>query len=149
MYIYKITNIINGKIYVGKCKRAIDKSMLYFGSGLLIKRAILKHGKENFNKLILETCHTVDELNARETHWITTLNSTDRRIGYNIGTGGEGNDNFTFNPNKELIREKFSNAQRGKKQSSQHIQNQVIKNIGKKRTIEQKNTNARICARIL
>ena len=50
MQIYKITNLINGKIYIGQDS---NDRLDYFGSGLLIKRAIKKYGKENFNKQII------------------------------------------------------------------------------------------------
>lgn len=51
MQIYKITNILNGKIYIGKDEFSNSE---YFGSGKLIKRAIIKYGKKNFIKEILE-----------------------------------------------------------------------------------------------
>ena len=46
--IYKTTNLVNGKIYIGKArqKRTLDER--YFGSGILLKKAVKKHGKENF-----------------------------------------------------------------------------------------------------
>ena len=87
MYIYKITNLINGKIYIGQTTK-IDPD--YFGSGLLISYSIKKYGKENFKKEILEYCTTKEELNNREKYWIKELNSQDKNIGYNIAFGGEG-----------------------------------------------------------
>ena len=54
-YIYKTTNLINGKIYVGqhKCsKNSIDES--YIGSGIYLKHAIEYYGKNNFKCEILE-----------------------------------------------------------------------------------------------
>lgn len=48
-YIYKTTNLINNKIYIGQHKvkeEKIDNS--YYGSGKLIIQAIKKYGKENF-----------------------------------------------------------------------------------------------------
>lgn len=47
MVIYKTTNLINGKIYIGQDSK--DRPN-YYGSGKLIHRAIKKYGKENFKK---------------------------------------------------------------------------------------------------
>ena len=47
MIIYKTTNLINGKIYIGMSK---NKKENYLGSGIYLKYAIDKYGKENFKK---------------------------------------------------------------------------------------------------
>jgi group I intron endonuclease len=87
MVIYKTTNLINDKIYVGKDKNNNPK---YLGSGKLLLAALKKYGKKNFKKEILEDCLTIDELNKREIYWIEQLNATDRQIGYNLLKGGQG-----------------------------------------------------------
>ena len=51
-HIYKITNLINGKIYIGQHSVSNIK-YYYFGSGLILKQAIKKHGIENFEKKII------------------------------------------------------------------------------------------------
>lgn len=56
MIIYKTTNKINGKIYVGKDKYNNPK---YLGSGLLLNLAIQKYGKDNFEKQVIEKCDTI------------------------------------------------------------------------------------------
>lgn len=50
MYIYCITNNLNGKQYIGKCVRDVAKSKNYYGSGIHITSSIKMHGKENFTK---------------------------------------------------------------------------------------------------
>ena len=60
MYIYKTTNTINGKFYIGKSQREIKESEEYFGSGLILQRAIKKHGKEYFIKEIIDTADTME-----------------------------------------------------------------------------------------
>lgn len=95
MIIYKTTNLINGKIYVGK--DSINNPD-YLGSGLILNRAIKKYGIHNFKKIILEQCNTSQELDEKEKYWIKELNSTDKRIGYNIAKGGTGGDTFTNQP---------------------------------------------------
>lgn len=65
-YIYKTTNLINGKLYIGKHKATVFEPDKYKGSGKLLLRAFTKYGKENFKCELLETCETVQELNERE-----------------------------------------------------------------------------------
>ena len=86
MIVYKTTNLINGMIYVGKDS---NDNPNYLGSGLHLKRAIKKYGRENFAKDILEVCD-LSNINEREIYWIAKLNARDRKIGYNICIGGEG-----------------------------------------------------------
>lgn len=52
MVIYKITNTINGKIYIGKQS---NRNKKYMGSGKWIKRAIKKYGRSNFIKEIIDS----------------------------------------------------------------------------------------------
>ena len=93
MIVYKTTNLINGKIYIGKDSRNNPK---YLGSGKIIKFAIKKYGEVNFKKEILECCQTTNELNDREKYWIEKLNSKEKSIGYNITDGGDGCDTSMF-----------------------------------------------------
>lgn len=99
MVIYKTTNLVNNKIYIGKDSKN-DKN--YFGSGKILTSAIKKYGKNNFKKEILETCKTLEELDLREKVWINFCNSNNRKIGYNISEGGTGGDNYKNKTKKEL-----------------------------------------------
>jgi hypothetical protein len=63
--IYKTTNIINGKYYIGKHKTN-DLNDGYLGSGKLLKRAIKKYGTENFHREILHHCKSDEEMNLLE-----------------------------------------------------------------------------------
>lgn len=92
MNIYKITNLINGKIYIGQETKYDPK---YLGSGKVIKNAVKKYGKENFKKEILEECKTKEKLNKQEIYWISFYNSTNKIIGYNLTKGGEGGDTLS------------------------------------------------------
>jgi hypothetical protein len=113
MDIYKITNIINGKIYIGKDTTSNPN---YYGSGKLIKLSIKKYGKENFTKDILDVSDDYNELSDKEKYWINFYKSTDRNIGYNISFGGDGGNTLTNHPNINQIREKISknNSKKGK-----------------------------------
>lgn len=103
MIIYKVTNNINGKIYIGK---RISDSSSYLGSGKLIKRAIKKYGAENFHKEIIDSAETIEELNEKEIFWINEYKSNNLKIGYNISSGGDGGDTISNNPDIDLIIEK-------------------------------------------
>lgn len=83
--IYKTTNLINGKIYIGQ--HYTDFNDGYLGSGTLILKAISKYGKENFTREILESCDSLI-VNEREIYWIAVLNSRNQEIGYNLEPGG-------------------------------------------------------------
>jgi group I intron endonuclease len=85
--IYKTTNLINEKIYVGK--HEISANDGYLGTGKLIKYAIKKYGKKNFIRETLEYC-TSSNVNEREIYWINFLSATNSNIGYNLTSGGEG-----------------------------------------------------------
>ena len=105
MEIYKITNLINKKIYIGKDTTSDTN---YFGSGLLINRAFKKYGKENFTKEVIDITDDCDELSKKEIYWISQYNSTDKKIGYNITPGGDGGNTLSNHPDLDLIKEKIS-----------------------------------------
>lgn len=90
MIIYKTTNIINGKFYIGQDSK---NNPNYLGSGTALSRAIKKYSRENFVKETLEKCNTKDHLNEREIYWIEKTNS--REVGYNIARGGHGGNTYT------------------------------------------------------
>ena len=85
-YIYKTTNLINLKIYIGQKTSEIFMPH-YFGSGTKIKHAIKKYGVDNFKVELIEECFTLKDLDDREIYWIKFYNATDRDIGYNIMAG--------------------------------------------------------------
>jgi group I intron endonuclease len=101
MYIYLITNKINNKKYIGKCEKLPNKTNYYFGSGIAIKSAIKKYGKENFTKEILEENLTKENICEREIYWIKELN-THSEIGYNLTDGGDGILNLSEKMRKKL-----------------------------------------------
>lgn len=81
MFIYKTTNLVNGKIYIGLHTKNDPN---YIGSGTAFKKALKKFGTINFKREILENCKTIAELIEREMFWIEKYNSTNPKIGYNI-----------------------------------------------------------------
>lgn len=91
--IYKITNKLDGKFYIGKHKTK-DLADGYMGSGKLIKRAIEKHGKENFEKTIIHIFETEAEMNEAEKRLVVLGEGS-----YNLCPGGQGGFGFV-NANK-------------------------------------------------
>ena len=123
-YIYKITNEINGKIYIGK-HSTDNLNDGYMGSGVVLKQAIKKYGVENFTKDILEFCDKEVELNDLEKHYIDKYKSTDKSIGYNLTSGGDGKSDYicsyeTINKLSESHKGKKP-WNKGKKLSEEHI----------------------------
>jgi hypothetical protein len=108
-YLYKITNKLNGKVYIG-VHRTKDLKDRYMGSGVLLKKSIKKYGKENFIKEILEYFDNDKDMLLREKEvvnedFLSTKNS------YNITIGGGGGfyafnkkGKFTFNDKDDFAR---------------------------------------------
>ena len=94
-YIYKITNQINQKVYVGKTTKTIKKRWNEHISDSQkenicnrpLYKAFHKYGIENFKIEMLEEC-SVDILSEREVYWIEKLGSF--KYGYNATLGGDG-----------------------------------------------------------
>ena len=97
--IYRATNQINGKIYIGQTTintehrkdghfreaRSSKKTNTYFHN------AINKYGSENFQFECIDTATDIDELNNKEEYWIRHYGSTNDEIGYNLDSGGGNN----------------------------------------------------------
>ena len=86
-YIYKTTNLFNGKIYIGQ-HRNTKFNPEYLGSGIRLNNVINKYGKENFAVEMLEICESENELNEKEIYWISKLNAMNKNVGYNLMSGG-------------------------------------------------------------
>ena len=96
--IYKVTNKVNGKVYIGQsvdisrrwCEHMNAKDDIYF------HKAIQKYGVENFEWEVIEQCKKKD-LDERESYWIEYYDSFNK--GYNCTKGGEGAPGGKDNPN--------------------------------------------------
>ena len=90
-YTYMVTNKINGKVYVGSHSwkgEGIDPD--YYGSGKIIKRAVEKYGKENFQVEVLYYYDTVEECRKDEERILTEYNVRDCPHSYNIKNAAVG-----------------------------------------------------------
>lgn len=125
MIIYKTTNLINGKIYIGKSKYDDNK---YLGSGKILRFAFRKYGRNNFKKEIIDTAETLEELNNKEMYWIKELNSIIPN-GYNIARGGEGGDLLEYLPDMKVKRNaKFKESLGNRIWVNNGIETRFIKN---------------------
>lgn len=109
-YIYKITNKINGKVYIGQTRKsikqrwndhkAISNSPEKQGYDYPLYRAFRKYGIENFKIEEIEKCH-FEKLNEREIYWIKYYNSI-KENGYNQLLGGSGSRTLELNENEVI-----------------------------------------------
>lgn len=111
--VYKITNLINNKIYIGITNQGAGVrfqkhlSDALHGSPFPIHNALRKYGKQSFSLEIIEFCKTAEELKDREKYWIAFYKSNDRSIGYNMTEGGDGTFGRSHSEEtKEKIRQK-------------------------------------------
>ena len=88
MIIYKITNLLNNKIYVGQTKRTLEERMSEHcrKDKLPVDYAIKKYGIENFSVEILDTAETEQELDQKEMKWVAFYNCVTPN-GYNLTKG--------------------------------------------------------------
>lgn len=94
-YIYKLTNIKNGKVYIGKTLRPETRFIKHRSAakcGLpgLINEAIRKHGEENFSYKVIVSCFNDSDGYAYEKLLVAQYDSTNRANGYNRQSGGIG-----------------------------------------------------------
>ena len=100
--IYKTTNIINEKYYIGM-HRTEEPNDDYLGSGVALQRSIKKYGKENFKKEILFVFDTEIEMQNKEKELVNEDVVNDANS-YNMTIGGKGswshiNSSGENNPN--------------------------------------------------
>lgn len=124
MIIYKITNKINNKSYIGQTTRSLKdriKQHLKRKDCLAIKNAIDKYGIESFDITIIDKAENIEELNKKESEYIAQF-KTLYPEGYNLNTGG-------FNKKwSEESKKKMSKSHTGKKLSQEH-KNNISKSV--------------------
>lgn len=106
-FIYLTTNKINGKKYIGMCKNTHREG--YLGSGKLLKEAIKKYGKQNFERTILQECETFESLSNAEECWIKHYNAIEDDSFYNLTSGG-------FGGNSDYLKEYWSSFTKKERQ---------------------------------
>jgi group I intron endonuclease len=114
MIIYKVTNKLNGKLYVGQTVQKLEhrwRDHIRGDNGKntqsYLYRALQKHGKDNFTVEQIDTASTIEGLNVLEEFYIKKLNTLAPN-GYNLLPGGENRRQH------EDTKEKLSKINKGK-----------------------------------
>jgi group I intron endonuclease len=155
--IYKATNKINRKIYIGQTVKFLHRRISSHISNAMIEKeccyfhsAINKYGPENFKWEIITKCYSCEELNRKEKLFIKKYNTF--KNGYNLTEGGKGSAGFEHtaetkrkisSANKGKIRseefkKKVSEAMRGKKHPMYGRYGENNPRFGKKHSEETK-----------
>jgi group I intron endonuclease len=120
-YVYIITNIINGKKYIGSSRKSqIDEN--YYGSGKTIKSALKKYGKKNFQRDIL--WEGKGDARDIETYFLEKVDAANNPLYYNITNDARGNG-----LHKESTKRTVSEKLTGRKFSQE-----ICKKISKAKT---------------
>jgi hypothetical protein len=139
--IYKITNMLNEKIYVGQSTRIKDViNRKYKGSGSIIYLAINKYGWNNFKIEILEYCNSIKELNDKEPYWISHYNSVTPN-GYNLKKGGEQGGKCSEEAKKNIRQSKIGikPTENARKNISKGLISSWSANEGRKEALRERN----------
>src|ERR1700722_15383875 len=115
--IYKLTNNINGKVYIGQTTREMDVRVNehFNHSGKqcrYLKSAIQKYGKENFVPVLLDTADSKSDLDLKEIGYIEFYKSDDSNFGYNLTKGGSKVTEFSKDHNNGWKKNREERAQK-------------------------------------
>ena len=129
MTIYKITNLINGKVYVGQTIQKLEtrwKEHCKHGRRKVsaISSAIQKYGKASFTIECIDTAMSMEELNTKEQQYIEQYTSM-APIGYNLNSGGS---NYV---DSDVTRERKRLGNLGKKHTEERKANISKSKVGK------------------
>lgn len=117
-YIYKITNIIDNKVYVGQSTAPRTRWSRHKSDARLNKngahlyRAMRKFGIDNFEFEIIAQAESVEDTDRLEIEYIKQFNSSDREFGYNIHEGGQGIRIISEETRKKISKLKKDNTYR-------------------------------------
>lgn len=140
--IYKVTNKINNKLYIGQTTKELDVRITQHYNKMKIEKdncyfynAIRKYGKENFIWEIVCECNTRKELNEKEIYYIKEYNTFWKNNGYNLTLGGFGMNGYK---QTEETKEKNRQSKLGKKHTEETKQTMSTKKLGHFVSEEQK-----------
>lgn len=103
-YIYKITNKVNGKVYIGQTRYTVEfrwRQHQHKKDNTYFHNAIKKYGADNFIVETLEECEC-EKLDSREIFYIAKYNTF--KDGYNLTLGGDGNKKLLLDDKYDEIK---------------------------------------------
>lgn len=129
MIIYKITNKVNGKVYIGQTIHTLNHrknrhiECVHNGTDRHLYNAMRKYGIDNFVFEEIDHADNIDDLNYLESYYITKYDSV--RTGYNMGYGGDNNVMFSQEVKSkhdtimrsDSVRDKISKSMKAYRQS--------------------------------
>lgn len=129
MHLYKVTNKINGKIYIGLTTKSLERRWQQHctpsNTCSFLQKAIAKYGKQNFTIEELEQVMCPVVLSYKEQYYITKFNSLAPN-GYNLTSGGEHSFKFSH-----IVIAKIAAANTGKKRTPEYKENCRQRQLGK------------------
>lgn len=148
--IYKITNKLNGKIYIGQTIKSLEERFQKHCCGtsakdkyhfnMAIKKAIRKYGKDNFTIELIEEVET-DKLNEREVYWISFYDSYNK--GYNCTLGGQNGAtrkcSLSWTEENEVIEAKYLGFSIKEIGEAYNIDRSTVHNIFKRHNLRMPN----------
>lgn len=153
MIIYKITNVINNKAYIGQTTTTLNKRIKVHLCDSKTKNyplyyAIRKYGWSNFKVKVIDIVDNIKVLNEKERYWIEEFSSLCPN-GYNLMSGGSHGMHSKKTKHKmslsrighkvsEITRQRISQSNKGRKNSEEHKQKIRKKALGRKCSEETK-----------
>lgn len=111
--IYKLTNTVNGKIYIGQTwmdyKKRMGADGKRYSNSTFLYNAILKYGSDNFAYETLDTAKHQEDADELEMMYIEQYDSCNPSIGYNLKAGGFAGKH------SQVTKDKISNSLKGEK----------------------------------
>ena len=110
LIIYKATNKLNGKIYIGQTINTLEfRKDQHFRDARCTKKkttyfhnAIKKYGAENFAFEEIDSANNLEELNQKERYWIKFYSSNNKEFGYNLDSGGKNGGEKSIEPKRKI-----------------------------------------------
>lgn len=132
-YVYKITNLTNNKLYIGKTRNLTERwqehqiiskggKEKYPRTYSAIHAAIVKYGEENFNFQKIEEYNLEQEALDREVYWIQKYKDDGYTL-YNLTNGGDG---ISGHVHSEESRKKMSEIHRGEKAYNTNLTDEKV-----------------------